>query len=127
MAYGLQIRNAANTLVLDTSTRMSNVITSGTVTFTTDSSKTGVFYYEGVSSPITMTGVAQNNENEYGIWFSPEFELAHSTVLLVRESAGVLRPNDITSGNPAANTFKIKLYSLTGNVQRTFSYYGFRF
>ena len=124
MAYGIQIRNADGDLTLDTTTRCSNIIVSGTVSVTTSSSATA-YYYIGLSSPIAMPGILNGNDSEYEVWMSPTFSLSTSNILA--ESVSIERPGDIASGDPADGYFKLRFNGSAPSTTKTFTYYGFRY
>ena len=124
MAYGIQIYNSSGNLTLDTATRCSSIIVSGTVTVTTSTSNTGI-YYIGESDPISMPGILNGNDNEYEIWMAPTFTLG--TTALLGESVSIVRPGDNSTGDPANGTFLLRFFGNTGGVNKNFIYYGFRY
>jgi hypothetical protein len=124
MAYGIQIYNGSGDLTLDTATRCSSIVVSGTVSIITSSTATA-FYYIGLSSAISMPGILNGNDSEYEVWMSPTFSLATSNILA--ESVDIKRPGDISSGVPADGTFVIRFNGSAPSTTKTFIYYGFRY
>ena len=71
--YGIQIRNVSGTLTLDTTDRVSGIVSRGSfqvTTGTTDVSTYGAPQYVGTSSDITFVGMNPQNEEQFEVWVS---------------------------------------------------------
>jgi hypothetical protein len=113
MAYGVQIRNSSGTLTLDTSTRVANVISSGTVSITASTSSG--FYWLGTSSSIALTGMTTSNTGEYDVWLANNPSGIAATLL---EGCTI---------NRGTNSFTVTYQSFTQNSSVTLKYMGFRY
>ena len=114
MTYGVQIRNSSGTLTLDMGTRVSNVISSGTVSITASTASTSP-YWVGTSSSVALTGMTTSNTGEYDVW------LANNPVGLSAFSW------EGCTVNRGTNSFTITYQSLTQDSSVTIKYMGFRY
>lgn len=112
MPYGVEIRNSSNVVVLDESSKVSNVIVSGSVSVTANTPSGS--YYTGTSSSITFTGMTTGNGNEYEVWLGNNASGAAATL------------NEGCTINRGTDSFTITLQSLTVQTL-TIKYMGIRF
>ena len=71
--YGIQIRNASGTLTLDTTDRVTGIVSRGSVSVTTGTTNVGtasVPQYEGTSGTVSFVGMTPSNSEEFEVWIS---------------------------------------------------------
>ena len=111
MAYGVEIYNSSGELILGQTTRLANVIVSGSTTLTTSSTSP----YTATSGSISFPGLSASNSAEYGFW------TADNSI-------------DISSAqfesiafNRSSETFTVTYNSITGSKTRTINWLGIRY
>lgn len=108
MAYGFQIRNASNVLVVDTGTKISNVINYGTYTpsITTSASNFISPYYWGESTNLSAPGMTTSNASEVGVTL-------HSNAFAIATFPPYLEVTRDT------NQFRIRYYNVSASASFT--------
>ena len=134
MAYGIQIRNGSNNLVLDHTYRLANLVvpqteitlTTGTVQAASSDPDNNIFMnvtqaYFVESSSIAFVGMTNTTSNKQ------EFQvhlLDMHTGPTASSTIGSLRQVFILRGT---NSFKIRLESYLPGASATYKYLGYRF
>jgi hypothetical protein len=67
MAYGVEIYNSSGQLILSDTTKLTNIIVSGTTTLTSPTTGSGGVFTV-VSSSISFPGLTASNTTEYNFW-----------------------------------------------------------
>ncbi len=113
MAYGIEIRNGSNVLIIDETNRISNVMCSGSVLL--DVGSAGSAPWSATSGNITCTGMTSGNASEFGVWIGngPIVQSGAEA-----EKITVLR---------YTNYYKLKFWSFTQNQSIAFKHMGLRY
>jgi hypothetical protein len=115
MAFGVEIYNSSGELILDTNTRATNIIISGSTTITTPSASSGGVYTAN-SANIDFIGLTPNNSSEYSFWSASN----------PASPSGTTTVSTITY-NRFTDKFSITFKSVSPSVSVTVDYWGIRY
>jgi hypothetical protein len=113
MAYGIEIKNGSNVLIIDETNRISNVICSGSVLL--DVGDDGSAPWSETSGNIPCTGMTSENASEFDVWVGNGPIGGHTAYT-----------NQIII-NRYTNYFTITYQSYTANDSINFKYMGLRY
>ncbi len=113
MAYGIEIRNGSNVLIIDETNRISNVMCSGSVLL--DVGSAGSAPWSATSGNITCTGMTSGNDEEFDVW------VGNGPIGGQGQYTNQILINRYT------NYFTITYESYTANDSITFKYMGLRY
>jgi len=129
MAYGIQIKNANNQITMDTSTRVSNLIMSGTVNVNSGSSQPGGpgTFYVGFSAYQNFPGATNTggtwNDAEFGLWIAGQTSQTGAGANTFEHIYIEFR----YQGANNVSQFRIRYETYHQNKAMTYKYIGFRF
>jgi hypothetical protein len=114
MAFGVEIYNSSGELILDTNTRATNIIISGSTTITASTLSGSL--YTGNSANIDFIGLTPDNSSEYSFWSASNPATPSGTT-----TVSVIRYNRFT------DKFSIRYTSSIANDSVTVDYWGIRY
>jgi hypothetical protein len=112
MAYGFQIYNSSGELILDSNTRITNVIVSGSTTITVPSTSPFI----ANSANIDFPGLTPTNDSEYSFWSASNPTITNGSTVLT--AIFFYRFTD---------KFRIEYRAVTAGASVTVNYMGIRY
>jgi|TARA_R110002074_G_scaffold55025_1_gene136919 hypothetical protein len=124
MAYGIQIKNSSNNITLDTTTRVSNIVVSGTISVNSGTTQEGGYntvYSDYVNFPGSTNTSGVQTTAEFAVWVAGQTTSTGAGASLFEHIYIQFRYYSSTS------QFRIKYQTYIQNKAMTYKYIGFRF